>query len=141
MDKNNYLELKRHLKEFYLKKNKNFIDNLDLYDLKNRLNSFKQDLPNEFVKNNNNLKNLFALKNFFEYKLDKKIKVSNVSILKSMALDAKISFNLRNIVFKLTPIFIIKWIRRKKKNSYNFWTYVQIHSGYLIRMNLWKKQL
>ncbi len=120
LDKNNYLELKKHLKEFYLKKNKNFIDNLDLYDLKNRLNSFKQDLPNKFVKNNNNLKNLFALKNFFEYKLDKKIKVSNVSIFKSMVLDTKISFNLRNIVFKLTPIFIIKWIRRKKKNSYNF---------------------
>ena len=112
--------MKKHLKEFYLKKNKNFIGNLDLYDLKNRLNSFKQDLPNKFVKNNNNLKNLFALKNFFEYKLDKKIKVSNVSIFKSMVLDTKISFNLRNIVFKLTPIFIIKWIRRKKKNSYNF---------------------
>ena len=120
IDEHNILELKNLLKEYYLLKNKIFVDELDLNDLKNRLNSFKQDLPKKFVKNNNTLKNLFALKKFFEYKTKRKIQVSNLLIFKSLVLDKKIRLNFKNIIFKITPIFIIKTIRRKKEKSYNF---------------------
>ncbi len=120
IDEHNILELKNLLKEYYLLKNKIFVDELDLNDLKNRLNSFKQDLPKKFVKNNNTLKNLFALKKFFEFKTKRKIQVSNLLIFKSLVLDKKIRLNFKNIIFKITPIFIIKTIRRKKKKSYNF---------------------
>jgi len=120
IDKHNYSLLKSILKEYYRENNNIFYDELDLHDLKNRLNSFKQELPKKFVKNNNSLKNLFALKKFFEDKIDKQIEVSNISIFTSLVFDKKIKLNFQSIIFKLTPIFIIKTIRRNKKNSYNF---------------------
>ena len=120
IDKHNYFLLNKILNKYYQERNKNFVGELDLYDLKNRLNSFKQELPKKFVKNNNSLKNLFALKKFFEDKIDKRIEVSNISIFKSIVFEKKIKLNFQSIIFKLTPIFIIKSIRRKKKNSYNF---------------------
>ena len=46
-------------------KNRQFEGKLDTLDLKNRLNSYLKELPNEYTVLNNDLKNLQAVKKYF----------------------------------------------------------------------------
>ena len=65
VDKENLLQLNKSLKNFYKMKNRQFEGKLDTLDLKNRLNSYLKELPNEYTVLNNDLKNLQAVKKYF----------------------------------------------------------------------------
>ena len=77
-DNKNLENLEIKLRNFYNSNGLLLLGELDTFNLKNRMNSFLKELPDLYVSENNDLKSLFALNNYFEnlcignFKLSKK---------------------------------------------------------------------
>ena len=109
----NIRNLDTELKNFYLSQNKPFIGELDTVNLKNRMNSFLKELTNQYVVENNDLKSLFALNNYFHNLCVGNFRLSRMSIFIDSLLNKRVKLSSRDILFKLSPVWLIKSIRRR----------------------------
>ena len=116
IDTKNLIKLNKALEKFFNSKDKPYKGELDNIDLKNRMNSFLKELPKLYVAENNDLKSLTAVTKYFENFCIGNFKTSRVLILYDRLLNIRISFGIKDVLFILSPISLIKIIRRR--NAY-----------------------
>ena len=110
------IKLNKALEKFFNSKDKPYKGELDNVDLKNRMNSFLKELPKLYVAENNDLKSLTAVTKYFENFCIGDFKTSRVLILYDRLLNIRINFGIKDVLFILSPISLIKIIRRR--NAY-----------------------
>ena len=81
IDKENLLQLNKSLESFTKLKNRPFKGRLDTLDLKNRMNSYLKELPNKYTEQNNDLKSLKAVNEYFSDFCIGQFDISNLDIL------------------------------------------------------------
>ena len=116
IDTKNLIKLNKALEKFFNSKDKPYKGELDNVDLKNRMNSFLKELPKLYVAENNDLKSLTAVTKYFENFCIGDFKTSRVLILYDRLLNIRINFGIKDVLFILSPISLIKIIRRR--NAY-----------------------
>ena len=113
VDKENLHQLNKALENFYKIKNRPFEGRLDTLDLKNRMNSFLKELPNEYTVVNNDLKNLLAVKKYFSDFCIGQVKMSDISILFDRIQKYRLNINLKYWILTFSPIWFIKIVRKR----------------------------
>ena len=77
------------------------------------MNSFLKELPKLYVAKNNDLKSITAVTRYFENLCIGDFKTSRVLILYDRLLNIRINLGIKDILFILSPISLIKIIRRR----------------------------
>ena len=113
IDKENLLQLNKSLESFYKIKNRSFEGRLDTLDLKNRMNSYLKELPNEYTVQNNDLKSLQAIKKYFSDFCIGQVEISYVSILLDRIKNYRLNVNLKHIILTFSPVWFIKIVRKR----------------------------
>ena len=114
IDTKNLIKLDKALEKFFNRKDKPYKGELDSINLKNRMNSFLKELPKLYVAKNNDLKSITAVTRYFENLCIGDFKTSRVLILYDRLLNIRINLGIKDILFILSPISLIKIIRRRK---------------------------
>jgi len=122
VDKENLHQLNKALENFYKVKNRPFEGKLDNLDLKNRMNSYLKELPNEYTVANNDLKNLQAVKKYFSDFCIGQVEMSDISILFDRIQKYRLNINLKHLIITFSPIWFIKIIRKRnaQKNMLSY---------------------
>ncbi len=113
IDTKNLIKLDKALEKFFNSKDKPYKGELDSINLKNRMNSFLKELPKLYVAKNNDLKSITAVTRYFENLCIGDFKTSRVLILYDRLLNIRINLGIKDILFILSPISLIKIIRRR----------------------------
>ena len=122
VDKENFLQLNKSLKNFYKTKNRPFEGELDTSDLKNRMNSYLKELSNEYTVQNNDLKSLQAVKKYFLHFCIGQVEISKVGILLDRIKNYRLNINLRHTTLTFSPVWFIKIVRKRnaQKNMLSY---------------------
>ncbi len=113
VDNENLSTLSKSLENFYKVKNRTYEGKLDTLDLKNRMNSYLKELPNEYTLQNNDLKSLQAVKKYFSDFCIGQVEISNTSILIDRIQKYRLTINLKHIILTFSPIWFIKIVRKR----------------------------
>jgi hypothetical protein len=112
-DIKNLRNLHKDLQIYFERKGKPYFGDLDENNLKNRMNSFLKELPDLYVVENNDLKSIFALAKYFQNLCIGDFKQSKSGLLYDRILNFRLNLNIKDIIFKLSPVWFIKIIRRR----------------------------
>ncbi len=112
-DIKNLRNLHKDLQIYFERKGKPYYGDLDENNLKNRMNSFLKELPDLYVFENNDLKSIFAFSKYFQNLCIGDFKQSKSEIIYDRILNLSLSMSIKDIIFKLSPVWFIKIIRRR----------------------------
>ena len=112
-DIKNLRNLHKDLQIYFERKGKSYSGDLDENNLKNRMNSFLKELPDLYVFENNDLKSIFAFSKYFQNLCIGELKQSKSELIYDRILNFSLNLSIKDIIFKLSPIWFIKIIRRR----------------------------
>tara|TARA_B100000900_G_scaffold122480_1_gene103350 strand:- start:181 stop:1377 length:1197 start_codon:yes stop_codon:yes gene_type:complete len=112
-DIKNLRNLRKDLQIYFEQKGKPYSGELDENNLKNRMNSFLKELPDSYVFENNDLKSIFAFAKYFENLCIGDFKQTMRGLLYDRILNYRLNLGIKDIIFKLSPVWFIKIIRRR----------------------------
>ena len=111
-DIKNLRNLHKDLQIYFERKGKSYSGDLDENNLKNRMNSFLKELPDLYVFENNDLKSIFAFSKYFQNLCIGELKQSKSELIYDRILNFSLNLSIKDIIFKLSPVWFIKIIRR-----------------------------
>ena len=112
-DIKNLRNLNKDLQIYFERNGKTYTGGLDENNLKNRMNSYLKELPDSYVSENNDLKSLFAFAKYFQNLCIGDFKQSKSQILYDTILNFRLNLSIKDIIFILSPVWLIKIIRRR----------------------------
>ena len=112
-DIKNLRNLHKDLQIYFERKGKSYSGDLDENNLKNRMNSFLKELPDLYVFENNDLKSIFAFLKYFQNLCIGELKQSKSELIYDRILNFSLNLSIKDIIFKLSPVWFIKIIRRR----------------------------
>lgn len=112
-DIKNLRNLHKDLQIYFDRKGKSYSGDLDENNLKNRMNSFLKELPDLYVSENNDLKSIFAFSKYFQNLCIGDFKQSKSELIYDRILNLSLNLSIKDIIFKLSPVWFIKIIRRR----------------------------
>lgn len=112
-DIKNLRNLHKDLQIYFDRKGKPYSGDLDENNLKNRMNSFLKELPDLYVSENNDLKSIFAFSKYFQNLCIGDFKQSKSELIYDRILNFSLNLSIKDIIFKLSPVWFIKIIRRR----------------------------
>lgn len=112
-DIKNLRNLHKDLQIYFDRKGKSYSGDLDENNLKNRMNSFLKELPDLYVFENNDLKSIFAFSKYFQNLCIGDFKQSKSELIYDRILNLSLNLSIKDIIFKLSPVWFIKIIRRR----------------------------
>jgi len=112
-DIKNLRNLHKDLQIYFDRKGKPYSGDLDENNLKNRMNSFLKELPDLYVSENNDLKSIFAFSKYFQNLCIGDFKQSKSELIYDRILNLSLNLSIKDIIFKLSPVWFIKIIRRR----------------------------
>ena len=112
-DIKNLRNLHKDLQIYFERKGKSYSGDLDENNLKNRMNSFLKELPDLYVIENNDLKSIFAFSKYFQNLCIGDFKQSKSELIYDRILNFSLNLSIKDIIFKLSPVWFIKIIRRR----------------------------
>ena len=112
-DIKNIRNLHKDLQIYFERKGKSYSGDLDENNLKNRMNSFLKELPDLYVFENNDLKSIFAFSKYFQNLCIGDFKQSKSELIYDRILNFSLNLSIKDIIFKLSPVWFIKIIRRR----------------------------
>tara|TARA_B100001939_G_scaffold87842_1_gene75288 strand:+ start:3913 stop:5109 length:1197 start_codon:yes stop_codon:yes gene_type:complete len=112
-DIKNLRNLHKDLQIYFERKGKSYSGDLDENNLKNRMNSFLKELPDLYVFENNDLKSIFAFSKYFQNLCIGELKQSKSELIYDRILNFSLNLSIKDIIFKLSPVWFIKIIRRR----------------------------
>lgn len=112
-DIKNLRNLHKDLQNYFDRKGKPYSGDLDENNLKNRMNSFLKELPDLYVSENNDLKSIFAFSKYFQNLCIGDFKQSKSELIYDRILNLSLNLSIKDIIFKLSPVWFIKIIRRR----------------------------
>lgn len=112
-DIKNLRNLHKDLQIYFERKGKSYSGDLDENNLKNRMNSFLKELPDLYVSENNDLKSIFAFSKYFQNLCIGDFKQSKSELIYDRILNLSLNLSIKDIIFKLSPVWFIKIIRRR----------------------------
>lgn len=112
-DIKNLRNLHKDLQIYFERKGKSYSGDLDENNLKNRMNSFLKELPDLYVFENNDLKSIFAFSKYFQNLCIGDFKQFKSGLIYDRILNFSLNLSIKDIIFKLSPVWFIKIIRRR----------------------------
>ena len=116
-DNKNLENLDNALKNFFKSKGTPYKGEIDSFNLKNRMNSYLKELSDMYVSENNDLKSFMAVAKYFENLCEGDYRVSRKLILFDTFINKRVNWRIKDILFLLSPIWLIKIIRRRKASE------------------------